>query len=117
MAAWWRRRRVERRPAEVRLAGRVLYLVDDAGLMRAQLEGHDLDPAGDLPLRHDLSTDEITPARFCYHFDRTLAEFPYTGMRAGGRLRSRRARAQWRIRRVGRRAAAGRVVARGGAVR
>jgi 3-isopropylmalate/(R)-2-methylmalate dehydratase large subunit len=83
MAAWWHGRTVNRRPEEIRLTGRVLYLVDDPELMRAQLAGHDLDPAGNLPLRHDLSTDEITPARFCYHYDRTLGEYPYTGMRAG----------------------------------
>jgi 3-isopropylmalate/(R)-2-methylmalate dehydratase large subunit len=31
-----------------------------------------------------VSTDEITPARICYHFDETLGEFPYTGLVCGG---------------------------------
>ena len=36
-------RPVSRLPDQVRLAGRILYLADDAEHMRQQLEGHDLD--------------------------------------------------------------------------
>ncbi|CAA9340386.1 MAG: 3-isopropylmalate dehydratase large subunit [uncultured Gemmatimonadaceae bacterium] len=78
----------------VRLDGRVLFLTDDAGLVDRQLAGEDLhfDPAappgapGALPLRHDVSTDEITPAYICYYYDQTLGDFPYLGLRAGDRF-------------------------------
>ncbi|MFH1177680.1 MAG: aconitase family protein [Acidobacteriota bacterium] len=83
---WWRRRRVERRPDEIALAGRILYLVDDAAALRAQLAGNDLAWDGAPALRHDISTDEITPARICFHFDDTLAQFPYLGLTCGSEL-------------------------------
>ncbi len=38
----------------------------------------------ELALRHDISTDEITPAAVCYHPDATLGAFPYTGLVCGG---------------------------------
>ena len=63
---------------------RILFLTDDAALVRRQLEGEDLDFRTGLPLRHDVSTDEITPAAACYHADDTLAEFVYTGLTCGG---------------------------------
>jgi len=43
-----------------------------------------LDPAW--PLRDDISTDEITPASICYYHDRTLGDFAYLGLRAGGQF-------------------------------
>jgi 3-isopropylmalate/(R)-2-methylmalate dehydratase large subunit len=77
---------VEKRPARMRFDGRVLFLVDDADLMRRQLTGEDLalDDAVRTKLRDQISTDEITPAYICYYFDETLGEFPYLGLRAGG---------------------------------
>ena len=77
---------VARRPRKLRFAGRVLYLVDDAELMRRQLNGEDLEltPALRSKLRDQISTDEITPAYICYYFDETLGEFPYLGLRASG---------------------------------
>jgi 3-isopropylmalate/(R)-2-methylmalate dehydratase large subunit len=63
---------------------RILFLADDPALVRRQLEGEDLDFRAGLPLRHDVSTDEITPAVACYHADDTLAEFVYTGLTCGG---------------------------------
>ncbi len=84
MRAWWRDRAVRRCDDEVSLPGRVLYLADDADAVRAQLSGHDLPRAHGFPLRHDISTDEITPARICYHFDDALGEFPYLGLVCGG---------------------------------
>jgi 3-isopropylmalate/(R)-2-methylmalate dehydratase large subunit len=60
----------------------VLFLVDDADLVRRQLAGEDLPrPAG---LRDNISTDEITPAYICYYYDETLGDFPYLGLKAGG---------------------------------
>jgi 3-isopropylmalate/(R)-2-methylmalate dehydratase large subunit len=77
---------VAKRPGKLRFQGRILYLVDDADLMRRQLAGEDLTPSDELRgrLRDQISTDEITPAYICYYFDETLGEFPYLGLRAGG---------------------------------
>jgi 3-isopropylmalate/(R)-2-methylmalate dehydratase large subunit len=68
------------------LRGRVLFLVDDAQLMRRQLAGEDLGWSHEIRsiLRDQISTDEITPAYICYYFDETLGEFPYLGLRASG---------------------------------
>ncbi len=80
-----KRRPLEKRPDTLRFEGRVLYLVDDAELMRRQLdEGADLEltEAVRARLRDQISTDEITPAYICYFFDETLGEFPYLGLRA-----------------------------------
>jgi len=76
-------RKVEKRPDKVQLKGRILFLTEDAALIRQQLEGADLDPAGRYELRNDISTDEITPAYICYHFDQTLGEFVYLGLKCG----------------------------------
>src|SRR4051794_9730228 len=77
------RREVEKRPSEVQLKGRILFLAEDPALVRAQIEGNDLDTANVPPLRNDISTDEITPAYICYHFDETLGEFVYLGLKCG----------------------------------
>ncbi len=75
---------IPRRPPKISFGGRVLYLVDDAGLVRRQLrEGLDLDLTPELQanLRDQISTDEITPAYICFFYDETLGEFPYLGLR------------------------------------
>jgi 3-isopropylmalate/(R)-2-methylmalate dehydratase large subunit len=77
-------REVTRRPTEVRLLGRVLHLVDDAGAITRQLSGEDLPLDHSIPYRDNISTDEITPAYVCYYHDETLGEFPYVGYAAGG---------------------------------
>src|SRR5262245_7957503 len=76
---------VKKRPDHLRFQGRTLYLLDDAELMRRQLNGEDLELTDELraKLRDQISTDEITPAYICYYFDETLGEFPYLGFRAG----------------------------------
>ncbi|MGA7169095.1 MAG: aconitase family protein, partial [Candidatus Sulfotelmatobacter sp.] len=33
--------------------------------------------------RDDISTDEITPAHYCFYFDETLGEIPYLGLKCG----------------------------------
>ncbi len=76
-------RPVQRRPSEVQLKGRVLYLCDNADLVRRQLAGENLDLKSAGKLRDNISTDEITPAYICYYFDETLGEFPYLGFKAG----------------------------------
>lgn len=78
------RRPIETLPELVRFTGRVLFLVDDPHLIQRQLQGEDLAWPLDVPLRDDISTDEITPAFICYYYDETLGEFPYLGLRAGG---------------------------------
>ena len=77
-------RTVEKRPATISIAGRILFLADDAELIRRQLGGEDLALSDALPLRDDISTDEITPAYICYYYDDTLGEFPYLGLKASG---------------------------------
>ena len=76
-------RQVERRPDTIVVDKRILFLVDDADAIQRQLEGEDLAWPHGLPLRNNISTDEITPAYICYYFDDTLGEFPYLGFQAG----------------------------------
>ncbi|HKY03251.1 MAG TPA: aconitase family protein [Blastocatellia bacterium] len=76
-------RKVEKRPSRVQLKGRILFLAESAALVREQLEGRDLD-LNEIPaLRDNISTDEITPAYICYHFDEKLGEFVYIGLKCG----------------------------------
>ena len=84
-------REVGRRPARLRLTGRILFLTEDPELIRRQLAGDDLPwdtkkPANNPKLRDDISTDEITPAHYCFYFDQTLGEIPYLGLKCGGVL-------------------------------
>ena len=81
-------RKIEKRPDRVRLQGRILFLTEDPELIRRQLGGEDLpwdtnDPANNPKLRDDISTDEITPAHYCFYFDETLGEIPYLGLKCG----------------------------------
>jgi 3-isopropylmalate/(R)-2-methylmalate dehydratase large subunit len=82
---------IEKRPATVRLAGRILFLTEDPELIKRQLAGEDLpwdtkNPENNPKLRDDISTDEITPAHICFFFDETLGEFPYTGLKCGNEV-------------------------------
>jgi 3-isopropylmalate/(R)-2-methylmalate dehydratase large subunit len=82
-------RKVEKRADQVRLRGRILFLTEDPELITRQLAGEDLawdtkNPAANPKLRDDISTDEITPAHFCFYFDQTLGEIPYAGLKCGG---------------------------------
>jgi len=61
------------RDANVRLQGRIFYLTEDPGFVRAQLAGNDPAWTPEHKLRDDISTDEITPAYICYYYDETLA--------------------------------------------
>jgi len=81
-------RKIEKRPATVKLHGRVLFLTEDPELIEKQLNGWDMpwdaaSPANNPKLRDDISTDEITPAHVCFYFDETLGEFPYVGLKCG----------------------------------
>jgi 3-isopropylmalate/(R)-2-methylmalate dehydratase large subunit len=84
-------RKIEKRPDKVRFQGRILFLTADPELIKRQLAGWDMpwntkDPSKNPKLRDDISTDEITPAHFCFYFDRTLGEIPYAGLRCGDTL-------------------------------
>ena len=81
-------RTIEKRPDKVRLQGRILFLTEDPELIKRQLAGEDLpwdtkNPANNPKLRDDISTDEITPAHYCFYFDETLGEIPYLGLKCG----------------------------------
>jgi 3-isopropylmalate/(R)-2-methylmalate dehydratase large subunit len=81
-------RKIEKRPDKVRLRGRILFLTEDPELIKRQLAGEDLpwdtkNPANNPKLRDDISTDEITPAHYCFYFDETLGEIPYLGLKCG----------------------------------
>jgi 3-isopropylmalate/(R)-2-methylmalate dehydratase large subunit len=81
-------RKIEKRPDRVTLQGRILFLTEDPELIRKQLAGEDLpwdtkNPAANPKLRDDISTDEITPAHYCFYFDETLGEIPYLGLKCG----------------------------------
>src|SRR5438128_10179539 len=78
-----RPRRVEKLPDQVVLRGRILFLAEDAGRVRRQLEGQRIDWSPSTKLRDNISTDEITPAYICYYYDETLGDFPYLGLKCG----------------------------------
>ena len=70
---------------QVRFEGRIFFLSEDADVVESQLRGTDLSLADALPLRSDVSTDEITPAWICYYYDEKLGEYPYLGLKCGQR--------------------------------
>ena len=75
-------RHIEKRPENLKFEGRILYLLDDAELVRGQLyEGINIQHPHDYIslLRDQISTDEITPAYICFFYDETLGDFPYLG--------------------------------------
>ncbi|HEX8707252.1 MAG TPA: aconitase family protein [Pyrinomonadaceae bacterium] len=74
--------KIEKRPDRIRFDGRILFLTEDTGLIRRQLEGREdlaFDPAA--PLMNNISTDEITPGWVCFYYDETLGQYVYVGMR------------------------------------
>ncbi|MCP2517530.1 aconitase family protein [Achromobacter mucicolens] len=62
---------------------RLLFLTQDPIRVAAQLGGAALTLLDAVPLRDDISTDEITPVPILTHFDEKLGRYPYTGYRAG----------------------------------
>ena len=63
--------------------GRVLFLSAQPEWVRAQLEGRDLSLQAALPLRDDVSTDEITPVTVMMSYDSRLGRYPYVGLKCG----------------------------------
>src|SRR3989440_12363111 len=84
-----------KRDEHIKFQGRILYLTEDTSLIRRQLEasGGEAKTLEDdlarrlandeLPLMNNISTDEITPGWVCFHYDETLGEYVYVGMREG----------------------------------
>ncbi len=66
-----------------RLSGRILYLTDDADLLKRQLSGEDLVFDADRKLMDNISTDEITPGWVCFYYDETLGRYSMVGLRGG----------------------------------
>src|SRR5512141_2936623 len=65
------------------VSGRILFLCDDAQRVRRQLAGDDLGLGEGVPLRNDVSTDEITPNISLTYHDERLGNYVYTGFKAG----------------------------------
>ncbi|MBA2732219.1 MAG: 3-isopropylmalate dehydratase, partial [Acidobacteria bacterium] len=74
--------KITKRPDRLRFDGRILFLTDETGLIRRQLEGReDLPYDAETPLMNNISTDEITPGWVCFYYDETLGQYVYVGMR------------------------------------
>src|SRR5215471_9032973 len=71
------------RKSSIAVGGRILYLTEDLGLLKEQLEGKDIDFDPDRPLLGNISTDELTPGWVCYYYDETLARYCLVGLRGG----------------------------------
>lgn len=63
---------------------KILYLSQDPMLIATQFAGTHLTRQQALPLRDDISTDEITPVAILSHYDATLGDFAHTGLRCAG---------------------------------
>jgi 3-isopropylmalate/(R)-2-methylmalate dehydratase large subunit len=85
--------RLEKRSDQIKFNGRILFLTEDTALIRKQLEATGDEAQriedelaarlanDDLALMNNISTDEITPGWVCFHYDETLGEYVYVGMR------------------------------------
>ncbi len=63
---------------------RILFLSESAQVVRRILAGDTVSLEQAVPLRDDISTDEITPLPILTHFDDKLGRYPHTGFRAQG---------------------------------
>src|SRR5262245_50717810 len=68
-------------PRTVRFSGRIFYVSEDPAQVRQQIEGENLSWDPDRPLRDAISTDELTPAWTCFHYDEKLGDHCLTGLR------------------------------------
>lgn len=68
----------------LRFAPSILYLSQSPEVLTRALAGQRVALPEALPLRDDISTDEITPIAILTHFDEQLGRYPYTGFKAGG---------------------------------
>jgi 3-isopropylmalate/(R)-2-methylmalate dehydratase large subunit len=86
---------IDKQPRMMKFSGRILFLTEDTSLIRQQLEATGAEAKAiegeltkrlandDLPLMNNISTDEITPGWVCFHYDETLGDYVYVGMREG----------------------------------
>lgn len=72
--------------AALRFSSRILFLSQSAQQVDAVFRGEPVTLERALPLRDDVSTDEITPLPILTHYDEQLGRYPYTGFKAGERL-------------------------------
>jgi 3-isopropylmalate/(R)-2-methylmalate dehydratase large subunit len=84
---------IRKRDQRIKFDGRILFLTEDISLIRRQLEAAGDEAKrledelaqrlakDDLPLMNNISTDEITPGWVCFHYDETLGQYVYVGMR------------------------------------
>ncbi len=66
---------------KIHFDGRFLFLSCSEAGVRRQLAGQDLTLAEALPLRDDISTDEITPVVIMMTYDQRLGKYPYVGFK------------------------------------
>lgn len=71
---------------KIRFAGRFLFLSCDSSAVQRQMEGQDLSLQETLPLRDNISTDEITPVVIMMTYDERLGTYPYVGFKTEGQL-------------------------------
>lgn len=71
---------------KIQFAGRFLFLSCNSEAVTAQLDGRDLDLVEALPLRDNISTDEITPVVIMMTYDARLGCYPYVGFKTEDRL-------------------------------
>ncbi len=68
----------------IEFPGRILFLSDDPAKLAQQFAGEDLAFDDAVPLRNDISTDEITPIPTLVHYDEAIARFAHTGFETHG---------------------------------
>lgn len=69
--------------ASIKLDGRLLFLSCDPALVKQQLSGVDVELSQALPLRDDVSTDEMTPQTVCTLFDERIGTGLLVAYKAG----------------------------------
>jgi len=62
---------------------RILFICNDAGKLARQFNGEEMSLADALPLRDDISTDEITPLPVMMNYDSRLGRYAHTGLTIG----------------------------------
>ncbi|MCP4502779.1 MAG: 3-isopropylmalate dehydratase [Deltaproteobacteria bacterium] len=72
-----------KRPSEVSVDGRALYLTGDLEQLEGQLKGEVLKADPDRKLIDNISTDELTPGWVCFWYDETLGNYCLVGLRGG----------------------------------
>ena len=68
----------------INLPGRMLFLSEDPAKITRQIHGESLTLAEALPLRQQVTEDEIVPSWVGFYFYQRLGDVPYLGFQAGG---------------------------------